>query len=167
MTNRQCARPDCEYYESHFIHGDAPRDVSRAKEAGLANHVFVASAASDESLRGLALAATPGPWRTVSNRPFGPWVDEDCKPLDSDSRSLFVRNWKEACQNAAFGSCVASRYSDTPSERQFIDLHALTRNAAVDFLRASDRDEAFSRDFDAQWVAEHGSPPFPSPEAKP
>lgn len=55
--------------------------------------------------------ATSGPWRTVTNLPLGPWVDEDCRPLASDGQPALVRNWKEACLNAHF---IAHAREDIP-----------------------------------------------------
>lgn len=67
-----------------------------------ANSVEGATPRPAESLRELAERATPGPWRTASNRPFGPYVDADTSPLAADGRHVLIRNWKEVCLNAAY-----------------------------------------------------------------
>lgn len=54
------------------------------------------------ALRAVAEKATPGPWRTASNRPLGPWVDRDTTPMAADGQPVLSRNWKEVCLNAAF-----------------------------------------------------------------
>lgn len=60
-------------------------------------------------------AATPGPWRTKTNRDFGPWHNDDwdVTAVSDGCRvsGLGSRNWKDACQNAAF---IAHARTDIP-----------------------------------------------------
>ncbi len=56
--------------------------------------------------------ATPGPWRTATNRDRGPWADEDTEVITTDIFPLFSRNWKDACLNAVF---VAKSRTDVPN----------------------------------------------------
>lgn len=57
----------------------------------------------------------------------------------------FVREW-----NDYPGSGIVSRFSATPSERTFIDLGALTRNAAIHIRNDRREFDRFNAEFDAR-----------------
>lgn len=66
--------------------------------------------------------------------------------IDADPKAMAWNEGEPGTPDVA----VVTRYSGTPKRRDFIDLGALTRNAAVSFLRESDRCEASEAKFDAE-----------------
>lgn len=91
-----------------------------------------------EEIRARLAAATQRPWRTVTNRPRGPWADRDCIPLASDGHPVLTRNWKEACLNAAFIAHAPDDIDDLLADRDRL----LRENAE---LRAGARAECERR----------------------
>lgn len=62
------------------------------------------------------------------------------------------KGWNVCSEHPPEADCIhgTSRYSATPEKRNFIDLHALVRNATNYLSRQWDREEAFDREFRAE-----------------
>lgn len=90
------------------------------------------------------------------------WPGEQVVKLSVFDYEQLIREWialdpQVTAWNETDGPQVVavSRYSRTPDSRDFIDLGALTRQAANAFRHQSDRHEAFDAKFEAESKAEH------------
>ncbi len=74
---------------------------------------------------------SPSPWKTTTNRDFGPWDNKDSElPTDANDESVRRLNWKEACLFSAY-----VRHLDPDTVRALVAGYR--RMLALEKLRAA------------------------------